>query len=104
MQVANGIDGAGAGTRPSGVANVTVGSASVLAREEWDFGDIPEDELAACCYWEYARESAFVRELRQRCLEHWMPLYATDRWWNAPEDSGIRERMETAKSLGPAAE
>jgi hypothetical protein len=35
---------------------------------EWNFDSIPENELIACCYWEYARESQFIRDVRQRCL------------------------------------
>jgi hypothetical protein len=33
-------------------------------RRNWDFDEdkVPESELVACCYWEYARESAFIRE------------------------------------------
>jgi len=27
----------------------------VLSRKEWDFEDVPANELVACCYWEYAR-------------------------------------------------
>ena len=29
---------------------------------EWNFDQVPDDELVACCYWEYARESAFIRD------------------------------------------
>lgn len=36
---------------------------------EWNYSKIPDKELIACCFWEYARESAFIRDLRQRCLE-----------------------------------
>jgi hypothetical protein len=38
---------------------------------EWDFSDVPDNELVACCFWEYARESEFICGLRQRCLENW---------------------------------
>lgn len=34
---------------------------STPAREEWDFRIVPDDELLACNYWEYARESARIR-------------------------------------------
>ena len=34
----------------------------LLERQEWDFSDIPNSELAGCCWWEYARESAFIRK------------------------------------------
>ena len=30
---------------------------------DWNFDAVPDPELVACCYWEYARESAFIREL-----------------------------------------
>jgi hypothetical protein len=33
------------------------------------FSDVPVDELAGCCYWEYARESAFIRDTLQRYRE-----------------------------------
>lgn len=36
---------------------------------EWNFDAVKDWELVACCYWEYARESAFIRDVRQRCLE-----------------------------------
>jgi hypothetical protein len=40
-------------------------SQRTLAREEWDFRDVPDDELLACNYWEYARESARIRAFYQ---------------------------------------
>ena len=41
----------------------------VLSPNDWNFDNVPDNELVACCYWEYARESAFIRELRKRCNE-----------------------------------
>jgi hypothetical protein len=38
----------------------------VLSRKEWDFDNVPDDELVACCYWEYARESARIRAAFER--------------------------------------
>ena len=29
---------------------------------EWNFDGVTQAELVACCYWEYARESAFIRD------------------------------------------
>ena len=40
-----------------------------LSPFDWNFDDVPSSELVACCYWEYARESAFFRDLRRRCAE-----------------------------------
>jgi hypothetical protein len=42
-----------------GIAN------AALTEYEWNFNGIPDNELVAGCYWEYARESAFIREVVQ---------------------------------------
>ncbi len=42
-----------------------------LREFDWNFAAVPEPELVACCYWEYARESAFIRDVRQRCIKCW---------------------------------
>jgi GR25 family glycosyltransferase involved in LPS biosynthesis len=78
--------------------------AGPLKRDDWDFGDVPNQELIACCYWEYARESAFVRDLRERSWQHWKPLSLKDRWWDAPEDKGIRADLLKVQSIGYPAE
>src|ERR1022692_3916499 len=31
-----------------------------LPEHEWNFDSVPDGELVACCYWEYARESASI--------------------------------------------
>ena len=36
---------------------------------DWNFDAVPDPELVACCYWEYARESAFFLDLKQRLAE-----------------------------------
>jgi len=36
-----------------------------LSRYDWDFDNVPDNELVACCYWEYARESSSVRDIAQ---------------------------------------
>lgn len=34
-----------------------------LDRKEWDFSNVTDNaERVACCWWEYARESVFIRE------------------------------------------
>jgi len=42
-----------------------------LDPKEWDFSQIPPEELNACFLWEYARESVWLRDLRKRCLSFW---------------------------------
>src|SRR2546422_750019 len=44
-------------------------SVEPFPRHEWDFDAVPDSELVACCYWEYARESKFIRNLRRRCAK-----------------------------------
>ena len=41
-----------------------------LSEDDWSFRDktrLPDAELEVCCYWEYARESAFILSVRERC-------------------------------------
>jgi hypothetical protein len=40
-----------------------------LQREDWNFSEVPDGELIGCCYWEYARESAFIRDTLHRYRE-----------------------------------
>ena len=35
-----------------------------ISEFDWNFDTVPENELVACCYWEYARESAFIRRTK----------------------------------------
>jgi len=75
-----------------------------IPRIEWDFAAVPDNELLACCYWEYARESAFICGLRQRCWEYWQPLYLKGQWWNEPEDKQLHADLQMAQSIGYPAE
>lgn len=36
-------------------------SLSSLSKSDWNFDKVPDSELMACCYWEYARESKSIR-------------------------------------------
>lgn len=38
-------------------------SDSKLGELDWDFDNVPNEELVACCYWEYARESKRIRSV-----------------------------------------
>jgi hypothetical protein len=71
---------------------------------DWNFDGVPDDELVACCYWEYARESEFIRGLRKRSWDHWRPLYLKDRSWNAPTDTQLHEDLQKVQSIGYPAE
>ncbi len=75
-----------------------------LLRNEWDFDTVPDNELVACCYWEYARESAFIRDLRKRSLECWKPLYAKCGGLSLPEEQRLHQDLQKAQSIGYASE
>lgn len=42
---------------------------TLIETQDWNFDSVPDDELVACCYWEHARESGFIQDVRQRCLD-----------------------------------
>ena len=79
-------------------------TAEALTPFDWGFDDVPNEELIACCYWEYARESAFIRELRRRSVEHWQPLYLKGKWSKAPEEKQLYADLQTVQSIGYPAE
>ena len=74
-------------------------SPSGIPRIEWDFDNVPELELVACCYWEYARESAFIRDVRRRCAD-WTIL---ERSKGKPWERLLRD-WERIQSIGYAAQ
>jgi hypothetical protein len=43
-----------------------VATAPPLSESEWNFDSVESEELEVCCYWEYARESKFIRSVRER--------------------------------------
>ncbi len=49
------------------------GVSGPLEPEDWDFSEVPNQELMSCCYWEYARESDFIRDT----------LRSYQKWWAA---------------------
>jgi len=71
---------------------------------EWNFDKVPNDELVACCYWEYARESAFIRDLRKRSLECWKPLYTECEGLSLQEEQRLHQDLQKAQSIGYASE
>jgi len=71
---------------------VSVETMKMLSELDWHFDNAPDNELVACCYWEYARESPFIRNVRQQCLQNWRAGAApTDR----PESSPIKPDENT---------
>lgn len=70
-----------------------------LESAEWNFDTVPDAELIACCYWEYARESAFLRDVRVRCLDpKWREMTNTQLAAHCGDD------IERIQSIGHPAE
>lgn len=70
-----------------------------LPQFDWNFDKVPDPELVACCYWEYARESVFIRDVRRRCLN--------GKWKNMPPGEAWRylgNDIERIQSIGYPAE
>src|SRR5260221_397236 len=67
-----------------------------LTSSDWNFEKVPNEELIACCFWEYARESAFVRELRARCLENFRS--------GGHRSQQLHDDLEKLQSIGYPAE
>jgi hypothetical protein len=62
---------------------------------DWNFSAVPDDELVACCFWEYARESAFLHKLRQRCLQDQRAI--------GPRDKKLHFDLQKVQAIGYAA-
>ena len=60
---------------------------------EWDFENVPDSELEACALWEYARESAWMRDLKQRCED---PVFWT--MSNLPAHEFVGKDIERVQS------
>jgi hypothetical protein len=63
-----------------------------LSELEWNFDNVPDNQLLACCYWEYARESVFLRSVRQQCLQNWQ---AGGHW-----DLQLHADLQKVQSIG----
>jgi len=71
-----------------------------LSEFDWNFDNVPDDELVACCYWEYARESAFIRDIRLRCSDPRSLEFSNGQaWWKF-----VGKDMERIESIGCEAE
>ena len=63
---------------------------------DWNFIAVPDEELVACCLWEYGRESEFICGVRQRCIQNWKAGGARDEPLSADQGK--------LHSIGPAVE
>jgi hypothetical protein len=76
------------------------------AKIDWDFDNVPKDELAACCLWEYGRESPSflisdcdkVRDVRGESALFKKYEAFLDAYWNS--DEGYMVFYETIRLYG----
>ena len=52
--------------------------------------------MVACCFWEYTRESSFIWNVRQQCLQNWQ----SGGWW----DQQLHANLQKVQSIGYASE
>ena len=71
----------------------------VLSDLNWNFEAVPDAELVACCYWEYARESAFVRDTLHQYREWFL---AGGKWGDARLK--LDKNLERIQSMGYTSE
>jgi hypothetical protein len=74
-------------------------SLNCLAVNDWDFSEVPNSELIGCCYWEYARESDFIR----RALHRYREWYLSGAERTKDSDQLFAE-MDRIQSIGDISE
>ncbi len=79
---------------------------SIQDPNNWDFRKVQDNEVEVCLWWEYARESRFIRKLQQRSLEYHeaeeMPEYLRNDFYTIAACSPYAEYVaEAATSNGP---
>ena len=58
-----------------------------LESADSNFDAVPNEGLVVCCYWEYARESVFIRDVRRRCLDpKWKTELPSELWKYCGDD------------------
>ncbi len=76
-----------------------MGDSTELDALDWNFDRVPDSELVACCYWEFARESAFIRDVKRRCIDSkWCHMANREAWAFVGAD------IERIQSIGYPAE
>lgn len=69
-----------------------------LEEVDWNFSKehVPDREVVACSYWEFARESPFICGVKQRCVENWQE--------GGKRDQSLCDALEQLHTIGHAAE
>src|ERR1017187_10542732 len=75
-----------------------------LPELDWNFNNVPSDELVACCYWEYARESAFIRDTLLEMRVDVLESVKTERNLENSKRPDWCDKLSRIQSLGYVAE
>ena len=67
---------------------------------DWNFDGVPDGELVACCYWEYARESAFIRDTLLEMRTDLLGSVKPDRLLEKSERPAWCDKLSRIKSIG----
>src|SRR5580692_6812789 len=70
-----------------------------MIEAEWNFDKVPDSQLVACCYWEYARESVFIRSTL-KSYSDW--FHTGSKWENGA--AKINKNLEKIHSIGHCSE
>jgi hypothetical protein len=70
-----------------------------LSELDWNFDVVPDGELVACCYWEYARESAFIRDT----LREYRDWYLAGGQWDE-NTAGLITKLEKIQCFSEQAD
>lgn len=63
-----------------------LGEFEPLTRSDWDFGRVPDQQLIACCLWEYARESTSLAFASLRHRVTMRQVTGNKTWGGLPDD------------------
>lgn len=73
---------------------------SKVSEFDWNFDAVPDPELVACCYWEFARESAFIRDTLTEMRDDVSESVRTDRdIANSPRPAWC-DKLSRIQSIG----
>jgi len=65
---------------------------------DWNFNNVPDSQLEACCWWEYARESKFIRETVAR-RHAWIKAGGTKEYPGSEEIDRNDQRITLATGV-----
>ena len=75
-------------------------SREIIDELDWNFDKISDNELVACCYWEYARESKFIRNTLSEMRTDVLESVKTDRNLENSKRPDWCDKLSRIQSIG----